>query len=92
MLHDRILVLVNYVKDVLSGMFYLSLPPPPPLPTHVLILVQSQALHQKITLPYGPWSLWWLHSQLAIARVSEMSLKLCQYFIQAVSSITDDLR
>lgn len=86
MLHDRILVLVNYVKDVLSGMYYL------PLPTHVLILVQSQALHQKITLPYGPWSLWWLHSQLAIARVSEMSLKLCQYFIQAVSSITDDLR
>lgn len=26
MLHDRILVLVNYVKDVLSGMFYLSPP------------------------------------------------------------------
>ena len=27
MLHDRILVLVNYVKDVLAGMFYLPAPP-----------------------------------------------------------------
>ena len=51
----------------------------PPHP-HILILVQSQALHQRITLPYGPWSLWWLHSQLATAKVSEMSLKQCQYF------------
>jgi hypothetical protein len=53
---------------------------PLPSPHATLILVQSQALHQKITLPYGPWLLWWLHSQLATARVSEMSLKLCQYF------------
>jgi len=46
MLHDRILVLVNYVKDVLSGMFYFS----PPRTHTYLNLISGSAPKDHATI------------------------------------------